>query len=156
MGADLYIRSVTDKAREQFQPAFDDAVLRRDKAHPTQREALQSEVSRLHAMMYPEEGYFRDSYNGTSLLWALDMSWRDVKLNKDGYIAGNYLLRFRTQVATAQMVDIDADYLRENHCSLEGENTVESWRAYFVEKRQRLLAFLDRAIAEGEPIAASL
>lgn len=156
MGADLYIRSVTDAARNKHQRAFDEAVLARNNAPESERDRFQSEVGRLYDLMYPADGYFRDSYNGTSLLWTLGLSWwADVKLNKSGCLAGNYLLRFRKQVAEAQMVEIDEAYLRKKHCSLEGENTVESWRAYFVEKRQRLLAFLDRAIAEGEPIACS-
>lgn len=104
-----------------------------------------------------DAGYFRDSYNGTNLFWVLGLSWwHDVNLDDEGNMPGEEIKRLRQEVAT-RAADVSEARLRQLHCKIDdGENSVESWRKFFEEKRGRLLAFFDEAIALGEPIDASL
>jgi hypothetical protein len=55
---------------------FDEAVARRDglPEDSAARNEAQEDVERLYEKMY-EEGYFRDSYNASSVLWPLGLSW---------------------------------------------------------------------------------
>lgn len=157
MGADLSIRSVLDAANKRHRSAYEAALRKRERSVGAERDAAQAEVARICDLLFPEDGYFRDSYNGTNVLWAFGLSWWvDVKLNKSGFLAGSNLKRFRRMVAEAQLV-VDEDYLKRQHCRAWGKDyTVEAWRRFFTKRRQELLAFLDHAIEQGEPIEASL
>lgn len=155
MGADLYIRKLSDKCREEHEPRFNAACKHRDALakDPTatldQKNEAQDAVHEAHDAMYAE-GYFRDSYNLTSVLWRLGLSWwNDVipMLDDDGNLTGDNLTKFRTMVA-------DAKY--EPVTETPNEESIEEWNKYYTEKRARLLAFLDKAIELGEPIDCSL
>jgi hypothetical protein len=76
MGADLYIRAIHDPIVEKYQPLFDKAVRRRDAlpSDSNEQEVAQQEVEKYYDLMY-SEGYFRDSYNSTNVLWTLGLSW---------------------------------------------------------------------------------
>ncbi len=90
MGADLYIDSIVNKAKAEHQPKFDDAVAKRDakltelagtpRTPETKAEvdALQKVVNEHYHAMYPDNGYFRDSYNHSSLFWQIDFSWWEI------------------------------------------------------------------------------
>lgn len=162
MGADLYIKSITDKAKAEYQPYFDKAVKVRDSL-PKDTEAsetAQELVTYFYDRMYPDEGYFRDSYNATSLLATLGLSWwQDVgkMLNSKGNLKGHKLAQFRDMVAEASQNLPDKDTLAKNGAKLdEGDNSVDAWHKYFQEKRQRLLNFLDHAIDLKEPVYCSI
>lgn len=90
---------------EKYQPLFDQAVRHRDSLPRDSKEqdTAQHEVEKYYELMY-SEGYFRDSYNATNVLWTLELSWwRDVTplLSKDRELTGDNLKRFRDQVAGA-------------------------------------------------------
>jgi hypothetical protein len=158
MGADLFLRSITDKAQSEWQPRAHEAMARRD-ALPAgpERNAAEAELQRCLNNMFPEEGQFRDPYNGSSILLRLGLSWADVKTH-DGWIAGDNLLRLRALVAERDVPPTTREALVELRCRItdQSNRTVEGWHRYFEKKREELLAFLDRAIALGEPIFASL
>jgi len=108
-----------------------------------------------------KEHYFRDSYNGTSVLWTLDLSWwQDVTplLNKEGHLTGNNLTKFRDKVANAKQTLPDTNKLKEMGCAVKprGQESVKGWHKYYTEKKQRLLDFLDRAIKLETYIDCSL
>lgn len=149
MGADLYLRSVSEPTRVKWEPVFFAACARREKA-PTEADkaAAQCDVDLAYDAMYPALGYFRDSYNRTSLMQVLGLSWwQDVK-TKDGNIADVEWLR--SEVERRQVPDV------AHFATWTGTDTPESWAAFFREKRARLIAFLTYAMALGEPVRASL
>ena len=105
--------------------------------------------------------YFRDSYNMTNVLWTLGLSWwQDVipLLNEELELKDENLQRFRDQVVNAKQQLPTAEELRENNVEVSdaGENSIENWHRHFVEKRQELSAFLDRAIENNSAILCSL
>lgn len=159
MGADLYINSIHDKAREKYLPLFNEAVAKRDRTKSEkQKEKYHKMVKKYYELLYSDNGYFRDSYNGTCLLQTLGLSWwSDISplCNEKGELFEN-LKKFRVLVANAEMIEITKEYLKNNNCQVDKENTIKAWQKYFVEKRENLLAFIDKAIELGEPIDASL
>jgi hypothetical protein len=126
MGADLYIRKLTDEVEKPWDS---------------------------------EDGYFRDSYNGTSVLWTLGLSWwQDVTplLNEEGELGGKNLKKFRDMVLNAKQEMPTESKLKEMYCKIDAEETLESWHNYYTDKREKLLAFLNRAIELNSSIDASL
>lgn len=162
MGADLYIKTVHDPLLEKYQPLFDKAVRHRGTLpkDSKEHEAAQREVDKYYELMY-SEGYFRDSYNATNMLWTLGLSWwRDVVplLNEHRELTGENLRRFRDRVAVAQQCLPTREKLEERGLRVNGhgENSVEACHQYFVEKRAELLMFLDTAIELETSIHCSL
>jgi hypothetical protein len=177
MGADLYIRSISNKATEDYQSLFNKAVAQRN-ALPDgpQHEKAQEVVEKYYNLMYDHDGYFRDSYNATSLAWALGFSWwADViplltdfeSEDAHGNIAddddtgnllfGENLQTFRRMVAKEIKPDVTIERLRDQGALVDDdEHSPEAWLVYFEEKRMRLLRFIDTAIALDEPIYCSL
>ena len=163
MGADLYIRRLYAPHEAQARPAFDAAVRDRNAytgSDPAEKQRLQAAVAAAHEAICAV-GYFRDSYNSTSVLATLNLSWwRDVipMLNRQGNLSGEALRRFRDMVATASQDLPDAARLKERGAQVDaqGENSVAGWHAYYQKERQDLLAFLDLAIAHRYSVHCSL
>lgn len=150
MGADLYIRSVSDPAHVKWEPIFNAAVARRDVPAATEdaKAKAQVEVDLAYDAMYPALGYFRDSYNRTSLLNLIGLSWwQDVPTK------GGKIINVKKLLAA---VEGKATPGAEHFASWDGTDTPESWATFFREKRARLIAFLTYALALGEPVEASL
>jgi hypothetical protein len=160
MGADLYLGKECEIARKYVEPLFDQAVKLRDKYQRGSVEAkvAQEMVSAVYDAMYPDSAYFRDSYNATSVLWTLGLSWwQDVKPNSRGNLSGKNLKSFRNRVAKAKQNLPTLEELKTKNVTIDdGENSVESWHKYYTEKRAKLLTFLDRAIKERKAIRCSL
>lgn len=78
MGADIYLNSVYQKNHDLYQPLFREAVDERNRLNrlgdTAEAEEMQKLVDEYYDKMY-EQGYFRDSYNSTSLMWLLGLSW---------------------------------------------------------------------------------
>jgi len=144
MGADLYLESITEKAKQEYQRKFEDACRARDEAKTdAEKERLQQEVDKYYHLLFPDDGYFRDSYNSSNLLWQLGLSWwADVlpMLDKQGYLPIRKARVFR------QM-------LLERDIPHRGDD--EEY-AYFVNKKERLLRLLERSIQTQEKIYCSL
>jgi hypothetical protein len=162
MGADLYIEKIHHPLMQKYEPLFEAAVRRRD-SFPSQSkeaEAAQREVTKYYDLMY-SEGYFRDSYNATSVLWRLGLSWwEDVTplCTKKRKLRHDKLRKFRDMVANANL-ELPSKEEIENHSGKvdeEGENSLAEWHKYFIEKQNELLAFLDKAIELKSPIHCSL
>lgn len=162
MSADLYIEAILRPRKEKYQPLIAEAVRRRDllpKASK-ERENVQQEVEKYLGLIY-SEGHFRDSYNATSALAHLGLSWwRDVAplCTEEQVLKGDNLKRFRKMVTSAEWRLPTKQELRAERVSVNntGENSLEGWHQYFVETRSRLLAFLDQAIQLNSSIICSL
>lgn len=156
MGADLYLRSMMEKAHAEWAPRLRDATDRRDSlpAGPD-RDAAQAEVDRCREHLVPDTGYFRDPYNGASVMRRLGLSWTDVETHGD-WLAGDNLLRFRALVAERALPPTTLEDLTALRCHVDDDGSVERWHSYFQAQQNRLLALLDLAIELGEPIEVSL
>ena len=76
MGADLYLRPVFEPNRKKWEGKFNETIKKRDAC---EKGALawnryQQEAHECFNQMYAE-GYFRDSYNSSNLLWKFGLSW---------------------------------------------------------------------------------
>jgi len=145
MGADLYLRSITDKARAEYGRRFQEACRERDLfAFGTPEwNAKQNEVNELFDKMYPDDGYFRDAYNDSNLLWQLGLSWwKDIlpMLDKRNYLPIRQAERFLKMLLE-----------RELPLSLDDDA-----RKYFQNKKERLTSLLKRSIEMREKIYCSL
>ena len=68
MGADLYLDSLHQPQCDRYAPRFEQWVRTRDRAqNAADRNKAQHQVEHYYDKMY-ECGYFRDSYNSSSLL----------------------------------------------------------------------------------------
>ena len=161
MGADLYIKKLQAPVRAEWQPKFDAAVRKRDAATTdAEREEANKTVAEAYDKLYGDEHYFRDSYNSSSVLWLLGLSWwRDLKPDVE-YVEGDPATEinvsaeacraFRNRVASATLKTVTRQWLEKNACTVDdGENSPEAWNRHFAEKRDRLIAFLDRAAEHG-------
>lgn len=170
MGADLYINRLRDPVKAEWQPKMDEALALRNAAQDDiAREAAQKLVDEAYEKLWGGDHYFRDSYNGTSILGRLGLSWwqdleYDVQYDEatdsypgDANVSADACKRFleKVRAAGAPSIATEAE-LRSRHCSVDdGENNVESWNKYFHEKHERLVAFLERAIENGGMYAST-
>jgi hypothetical protein len=91
------------------------------------------------------EGYYRDSYNDSNLLWKLGLDywgWFGSHLDKEGLLHPD------------QAAVILQEVLNRHHLLEEIENTEE--RKYLEEKFEEFTEFLRTAISAGEPIECSI
>lgn len=163
MGADLYIRRLEKPVADEWRPKLDAAVEKRNQCERGSPEyaAAQAEVDIAYDKLYGGEHYFRDSYNGTSVLNRLGMSWwRDMEYDvpepEDGAereinVSAAACQRFLDKVLACELKPATFTEMKSRHCAVEetGENSVEAWNKYFAEKRERLIAFLKRAVENG-------
>lgn len=177
MGADIYLKSVYDVAYAKAKPAFEAAVAARDaylnehgravRSTPQYRQ-LQAEVEKTYDAMYPEDGYYRDSYNTTSLFSMLGLSWWQVsgddgegdprlgKLIKNGEM---YIPSMEKLLGFLKEVDLDARFdkwVGDLGDKKDPEFDPEEWRGYFHRKRNRLMRLLEKAIELKEPLRCSV
>ena len=165
MGADLYIRSITDKASEEFTPLFDIAVEMRhyfqEHGDKGRSDKAQDLVGYFYDAMYPKEGYFRDSYNGTSVFFNLGLSWwKDVgdMLNKKGNLSPTRCRKLIEMIEVRECRRLSAEELKEEGCQVDeaGLNSPEGWFEYYREKRLGLIGFLQRAADMKEYVHCSI
>lgn len=185
MGADIYLQSVSNTKREAWQPFFDIAVKYRNSEHrdtATTRSML-AEIDRMvpdleeriklreyalldpqqlveygYEHMYDDAGYYRDSYNSTNLLWLLDLDyWHGASLHLDdeNFMPVEEMRLWREEIAARPLPHLTRDALKKMGLALDKTNTVTSWNAYFREKREKLLALIDKAIELNEPLYCS-
>lgn len=165
MGADLYIRSISDAAEKKYEPLFNRAVVKRDKAmRAGDKEAqakYQKTVEKYYDKMYDHPGYFRDSYNTSCLFWVLGLSWWEMIEeygDEDNLLQPNTIQCFLSAVRARDVPPPSQDdVLRER---IGGQDIsveeLHEWRKYFEEKRVRLIDFFLLALKLNEPIYASV
>jgi hypothetical protein len=107
------------------------------------------------------QAYFRDSYNLTSVLWTLGLSWwRDVLplLDEELELNGQSLVFVRNRIANAEQRFPTLEELQRGRVQLdeEGGKSLEEFHRYYTEKRKQLVEFLDRAIHNHSAVICSL
>lgn len=160
MGADLYITKITDHTTAAWSPLFEAAVARRNDANTdADKKKFQALVDNYYNLIYPNEGYFRDSYNGSSLMQQFGFSyWRDLKkyTDDDNNMSPDNARLWLDWVRQQNLKPITKEWLLANHCVVDdGENSPAAWDKYFKEKKERLEAFLQNAIDMDSPIHCS-
>jgi hypothetical protein len=202
MGADCFLKTKHDELAARLQPRMDALMEVMDTARAkgmeydpiatepdpdfpgnTRRVRLPAykivfdEWEGLYDQLYGGDYYFRDSYNGSSVLNRLDLSWwQDVgpMLDDEGNLSVEQAQVLRDTIARRVLVEpewkgkrregdgtiylalpTEAE-LRADYCRLDAESTVVSWYSYYQDKRLRLIAFLDRAITLDSPIVCSI
>ncbi len=142
------MRERFEKSAKEHEPKFKKAVAERDaETDAKAKEALQKEVTKYYDLMY-SHGYFRDSYNNSSLLWQYDLSWwTDVS----PMLAADGILLPDQSATLLAMLDAHAESFQANLAALD-----QKGRDYFTDKDKQFRAFLKEAIAEKLPIEASL
>jgi len=149
MGADLYLSNEHKELNERLAPKFDDAIAKRDSITDRTSEEYrlyQDRASRIYNQMNPDSCYFRDSYNVSSVLWALGLSWwEDVipMLTNDSMLKPEKAKALIGMINDADFTDLPKDI----------EDIDEN---YFAEKRKTLVNFLQRSVDEGESVECSL
>jgi len=119
------------------------------KALKTQITAAQEVVTKYYNLMDGRGGYFRDSYNGSSILWRLGLSWwKDIP---GGKLTVEQLRGALNKIKAAKFEPITEAELRELGCKVDnGENSVAVWNKMFRNKKRRLVRFFERAIKARE------
>lgn len=151
MGADLYINKIHKECQTKYSPIFDAAVKLRDSLPKDSLAAdrAQGEVEKAYDLLY-SEGYFRDSYNESSLLWTLGLSWwQDVPkfLNKRSNLTPQKALELASLIDPLPFMQLPKPH---------GQETAADVLKYFVEKKARFLAFLRLAAKKKLVIRASI
>lgn len=157
MGADLYIPKLREPVEAEWKPKFEAAIAQREGAtDDASREAAQKLVDEAYEHRWGGDHYFRDSYNSTSVLWRMGLSWwNDMEYDvrdeaSDVNVSPAACRRFLDKVQEAPFELPTREELIRNHAKVDdGENNVESWHRYYTEKRDRLITFLKRAIENG-------
>jgi hypothetical protein len=136
-------------------PAFEAAVAKRDSFEQGTPEfkAAQEEVDRCYDFLYPAEFYFRDSYNATSVMWRLGLSWwRDVEpdiKDEDSPVncSPGYCLKLADLIEGRTLQLITPEEFKADFDN--GEDTLEGWNQYFQDKHKALVRFLRTAAHHG-------
>lgn len=184
MSADLYIKSITNKAETKYGPKFNAAVERRnamsrdlerwqqivavresigggllslDRELQTATEKViqlkgrvdeaQKDVKRYYNLTAPDAGYYRDSYNVTSVLWRLELSW--WKDTAGGKMTPGALKALLAKVKSRKLKPVTEAELKDQHCTVD-ENSVKTWSKFYQNKKRRLVRFLTRAVKHAE------
>ncbi len=170
MGADIYLTSVNDKAKAEWEPRFQAAVKARDTyrgADPAIKAMLQKPVEEAYEGMY-REGYFRDSYNCTSLFWLLGLSWWEIvekgELKKrPGYLSLKaakallYRLQTELKVTDERFAEWEKKQRARYGASFKSEEGhPDKWKAMFREKHADLCALLRLSLKLREPLRCSV
>ena len=162
MGADLYIGSLHEKAVEKYQPLIDKAVGKRDKATTDkEKERWQKEVDRLWEEQN-QDSYFRDSYNDSSLLWQIGLSWwGDITplLNEERYLPLAKVKWFLEKVKVWEVPapkDLKFKGPFPAGDDRPSDQELKDWHEYFVKKKRRLEEFLIRCLELEESPSCSL
>lgn len=175
MGADIYLNSIYKPALAKAEPKFRKACAAREKAFPrgapvtAERQAeydkLQEAVDKAFDGLHPEGGYFRDSYNDSSLFWVLGLSWWELAKElcttdeETGTIlpihgARSLLVRIEALPVTAERFARWEEKARANGWTFtkpEGSSAAE-WKRDFVKRRAQFLTMLRTSIYLNEPL----
>lgn len=97
-------------------------------------------------------GYFRDSYNSTSLFWILGLSWWGCKLIRGGSMSVANAKKLLDIIQKKTLPILPTDWPGKNHC----EGDAEGWNKYFQNKKINFENFLKQAIEANQPIRCSV
>ena len=151
MGADLYIKPEFDEVYNKYNPKFEEAVEKRDKAKSEEERDKWQEKVELYfrKMTWDNPFYFRDSYNPSNLLWKLSLSW--WALLDMGIISKKGVITPKSAKKLLEMVKKSWEERKERLKAELGEDF-----EYFEEKYEKLVKFLTYAIEKKRKIIASV
>ena len=168
MGADLCISKVFEDNSKKYKPLFDSAVALRDSAKPELEAQAQEIVSYFYDRMY-SAGYFRDSYNSSSLFAVIGLSWwrlaDDYKLNAKGQWTIKQCTAIRQliaeHIAACPSLQSFDGFISHSPKAFGGgeifpDNTRQEVFEYFTSKAKDILEFFDTAISGKHKIRASV
>ena len=156
MGADLYSKDYAE-FKKKWDAEFGNEW-RALTSLETRDEATQKRIDELYKSMDPPEYYFRDSYNGSSILWRLGMSWwRDVGVllvdQPEDDTSDNFMnappevcLKLAEMVETATFNPLTQEEVDKE--GMKGVN-LEETNQYYIKKRVKLINFLKRCASVG-------
>ena len=147
MGADLYITNEIQPLHDKLQPLFEDALEKRGAIEDTdsnEYKLASEKVNGLYNELYPEECYFRDSYNPYSVLWALDLSWWTdvIPMLDEGMLSPD---------KAQELIDM----IEDKEINLRSDQK-EIGVDYFEDRKQSLIEFLKHSVNSKQPIECSL
>ena len=181
MGADLYIRVPAEEDPSKiYRQEFDNAVAERNRLmeihgketipngdlfDPTfvnpDVQAAHERVDEAYGKMYGEENpfYFRDSYNSSSVLWTMGLSWwQDIEtkeLTEEDYENGEpvnmtpELCEKAAQLIESHEIEIESIDWSNFDLGDDPEKEKTDWFLHWVGKRQRLIDFFRRGAERG-------
>ena len=144
MGADLYLHSSFDKMWKKYGPKFEEFVRKRDTTTKGRKEYYQGKVVDYFDKMH-SDGYYRDSYNDSNLLWKLGLDywvWFKAFLDGAGLLHPDKAALVLQEVEDRRQLLVEIDDNEE--------------RKYFEEKFDEFTEFLRTAIRLDEPIQCSI
>ena len=178
MGADLYNERyfkrtpelvATDARKRELQARLDKIRLdgnglRDYLKGPDPADQLREEYTAAYDKMYSDPlYYFRDSYNSSSVLWKMGLSWwtdvipLQIKHTDEEYaifeVTDDYP-DINLDAAGCQTL-IDMIHAATYDFRVEMDSVSDEEREYYESKRERLIAFLEQGILDGG-ISASL
>ena len=118
----------------------------------------QKKVSAYYNQMY-SKGYFRDSYNSSSVMGTLGLSWwSDVTpLLKNGELSPANAKKLIAMInSRKQNLPTKEQLLKRDATVDDNKNTVEAWHQMYKNSKLELIHFLTTAIKMGESISCSL
>ena len=143
-----------------YKPLFDDALKRRELAKTEGMKAeWHAKVEKYFDAMHPEDGYFRDSYNATSVFQVMGLSWwelGDELLDESSHLPVDKakVLLAMIEQRPISYETVTAHY--EQHKLHESKQSIDEWYKYFTAKREQFMALLRRSIELNEPLLWSI
>lgn len=179
MGADLYVDKVfkrdpridkigekLDEVRGSMRNLPDDAPESAMKRHEKREKALMDAYNHFYDKTYSvENGYFRDSYNLSNLLWVLGLDywvWIGDLLDTEGNLHSRQIKIVLAKIESIPLTKTKVKhYLKDRKIKLgqghkSPDEEFKDWLDYFVEKRKRFIRFLRMAIEADSPIECSI
>lgn len=155
MGADLYIESIFNKQYGKYNSLFEQACGRRDaSSNEIEKVDLQKEVMKYYDLMY-SKGYFRDSYNDSSVFHMMGLSWwKDVKI-ENGFMSIRECKRLLKIIKNKEIPRKKVEDILKGAVDNE-KGAVSKWYNYFMAQRITFIRFLEQAIKLNEPIRCSV
>lgn len=132
--------------------------------------ALRAAAKALDKHNAVEPGYFRDSYNNTSIMWRLGLSWWQLAgvggadqakgiqlIDDDGHMSLVSIKMLRDAVVAAPVKLLDrASGDDSEWLSRLTDKEVISWNKFFATRKRKLVAFLNSALKNRATISASV
>jgi len=149
MGADLYIDLVFKPSFDKWEGKFNEAAAQRDACEKGTEEYKhwQGKTWEYYDLMYAD-GYFRDSYNPSNLLWKFGLSWwEDIlpMVDEEQNLSVDKAGEFLEMLASRQ------ETFKKSLAELPDEEQYEYQQRY-----SELQKFLNRAIELESPVNCSL
>jgi hypothetical protein len=155
MGADLYIESISSKLQEKYDSAFTKACEKRNCAtNSKEKEILQKEVDKIYDKMFGQ-GYFRDSYNNSSLFWLMELSWWQTNIDDEGLMQVEECKKL-LEIVKGKKIPTVKELESKLIGRIDDKEDIQGWHKYFVDKKKKFIKFLEKAIELNETIRCSV